>query len=635
MLTFSVSPHPDESTNGYLVRLAEENFLGSPCSLLRMAGIRHKAFYTGAELNQIENTFGLKETVLKSLADYASVHGSLSQGKFLRTSSVPVCVQCLRDRGYVRQSWHHQMITACPEHRVLLTPTCPDCQAPLDLKRASIINCRCGYCLSEAPVEMADPANLFISDLLTCRSSIALGGLVAHPPDLDVFLLFLANLTVAVPQRKNSPMSWDRALELNRICYDFCVDLLPRFKAFVEKRVAAANQEVSGRFMANLGSWYRELNTVFAGDAYAPVREVAYRVILEHAQAPINRKMKQIGAELLGLKSTLTAAEAARSLKSSPDRVVLLVKESKLSGVILQGGANEFCLVQRADVEAHQQAAADFVNGKDLLKILGTTRRVRDRLVEVGLLRPFPRDERPLFASGDFRKSEALSLLTKLAQECPDVGNTEQGIALGEISGQRLSNQQANELFRQVFSGELKPIGRVRGMPGLSAFRFDEGEVVGALRERSSLIEFTISDLTKVTRWKHETIKGWIDAGFLRGRVDPGGKRQVFIALEDLIIFLSSYVVAADAADRLGSKSVWLMRPLKRAGVVVAAAHGNRTGTQRGVLFSADGLVNVASSRIPTWTRPTKVTPRSNQPVGLSLNALVEHFCCSVEVPSV
>lgn len=635
MLTFPVSPHVNESLNGYLLRLAEENFLDSPCSLLRLASVRHKACYTDAELQLVEETLGLAEAALKSLSGFATVHGSLAQGKFLRTSSVPVCVHCLHEGGYIRQSWHHQLITACPEHHVLLMPMCPDCQDPLDLKRASVIHCRCGYCLLDAPVEMADPANMFISSLLTRSCDTAFEGMITHPQDLDTFLLFLANLTLALPHRKNAPVSWDRALQQNRASYEFCSDLLPRFKTFVEQRVEAANQLSSGRFMANLGGWYRELNTAFAGDVYAPVRDVAYRVILEHAQAPINRKMKQIGAELLGLKSTLTATEAARALKSSADRIVSLVKEKKLSGVILQGAVNEFCLVQRADVEAHQQAAADFINGKDLLKVLGTTRRVRDRLVEVGLLRPVPRDQRPLFACGEFRKIEAVSLLAELGQGCPELEKVAVGIALGDISGKRLSNQQANELFQRIFAGELKPIGYVQGMSGLSAFRFDEEEVLGALKQRSSLIEFTITDLTKVTRWKHETIKGWIDAGLLRGRVDPGGKHQVFVALTDLISFLSTHVVAADAADRLGSKSVWLMGPLKSAGVLVAGAHGTSAGTQRGVLFSIDGLVNIASSRIPTWTRPSKVTPRPSQALNLSLNALVDQFCCAPEVQSV
>lgn len=635
MLTFPVSLHPDESLNGYLLRLAEENFLDSPCSLLRLTGVRHKACYTDAELQLIEDTLGLNEVALRPLAGYAAVHGSLAQGKFLRTSSVPVCAHCLREGGYIRQSWHHQLITACPEHQILLMPMCPDCQELLDLKRSSVTHCRCGYCLFEAPVEMADPANLLISSLLTRSSGIACEGMITHPQDLDAFLLFLANLTLVSTQRKNAPVSWDRALQLNQAGYEFCADLLPRFKVFVEQRVAAANQKSSGRFMASLGGWYRELNTAFSGDIYAPVRDVAYRVILEHAQAPINRKMKQIGAELLGLKSTLTAAEAARALKSSADRIVSLVKEKKLSGVILQGAANEFCLVQRADVEAHQQAAADFVNGKDLLKVLGTTRRVRDRLVEVGLLRPVSSDQRPLFAGGDFRKSEALSLLTELVKGCQEVEKVERGIALGDISGKRLSNLQANELFQRIFAGTLNPIGRVCGMAGLSAFRFDEEEVVGALKQRSSLIEFTITDLTKATRWKHETIKGWIDAGSLRCRVEPGGKHQVFIALADLITFLSTYVVAADAAERLGSKSVWLMRPLKRAGVLVAGAHGTSAGTQRGVLFSIDGLVNIASNRMPTWTRPSKVSPRPNQALNLSLNAVVGQFCGSTEVQNV
>lgn len=138
-------------------------------------------------------------------------------------------------------------------------------------------------------------------------------------------------------------------------------------------------------------------------------------LIVKHAVAPLNRKMKQIGAELLGVKGALTVAEAARMLKSSPDRVIAAVKTGELMGTTLQGAANEFCLVERTDVDAHRMAAEDFIDGKEVLKILSISRRVKDRLTEAGVLCPVSRTERPLFARGHYRKSETFALLDKLS----------------------------------------------------------------------------------------------------------------------------------------------------------------------------------------------------------------------------
>tara|TARA_R110000751_G_scaffold307870_1_gene433432 strand:- start:3195 stop:4988 length:1794 start_codon:yes stop_codon:yes gene_type:complete len=591
---------------------------------MRATKVRFKSSYSVVELSEIADTFKLCGSAITSLAAYEQMEGLLAENRFLRTSSIPVCTQCLEQAGYIRQQWHHQLVTACPEHKVMLLAVCPECNEHITLKRPSVTHCRCGFNLVDAPATVATVADLFVSRMLV-RGGETCEGLGFRPKNIDAFLLFLANLTLPVAQRKNAPITCSRALEINMASYEFAVDLLPRFAAWVKGRVLDANRQSNGRFMAHLGGWYKELNTDFSGEAYGSVREETYRTILEHAVAPINRKMKQIGAELLGLKSSLTAAEAARTLRSSPDRIVALVKSGQLPGVILNGAVNEFCLVKRSDVEAHQQAAADFVHGKDLLKVLGVTRRARDRLIEVGVLHAVAEGQRPLFSRGDYRKSEAMALLALLGDGCPETDQA-QGIALEEISAKRFSHGQANHLWCRIFAREIKPLCRVKGLPGLSAFRFDESDVIGASRESPRLIELTITELAKVAGWKHETIKGWIEAGYLHARIESGKKSQWLISLVDLICFLSTHVVAADAAVRLGSKSVWLMKPLMTAGVLAEGAHQTSAGTQRGVLFSTDALVNVASKRASTWSRPSSIALSGPSTVS-ALTTVVDRFC--------
>lgn len=623
-LAFPLAAHPDESVNGYLLRLAEENFIDSVPRLLAPAKVRLKACYAKPELEGIGEAYGIDCSTLKTLAGFDHVRGSIKTGRFLRTALVPVCPECLRQHGYIRQAWHHQLVTACPAHKSMLVSACPSCDEPLDLRRPSVCDCRCGFRLSDAVAHEAGAADLFVASLLEPNLGVTVEGLGDVPDDIDAFFVYLANLTLPSPHRKNAQISWGKALELNQASYLFSEDLLPRFASFVEKRVADANKKAAGRFMASLGKWYRELYLDFTANAYAPVRDQTHRLILALANAPINRKMKQLSAEQLGLKAALTASEAARIVRSSPDRIVALVKSGQLPGTILAGASNEYCLVQRAEVEAHKQRASDFVHSKDLLKVLGVSRRVRDRLIEAGLLQPVSQSLRPLFAQGDFRLSEANALVAALSKRCPE-SPFAQGLALEDLSGKRFSSDQISRLFRKIFAGEIKPSSRLQSVYGLSGLRFDEQTISRAVEEEPGLIELTVTELSKLTGWKHETIKGWIDAGFLRARVDQGRRRNVFVPLRDLIEFLSTHIVAADAARRLNSKSVWLMQPLKTAGCLAEGAHETSAGTQRGVLFSTDALINIASKRANTWSRPSVRTPKTKGE--LELSAVVDRFC--------
>ena len=77
----------DESLNGYFLRLAEENFLGSVTTLLRPTGVRFKAQYAQRELQVIADYHGLEVQRLQRLASFPTLHGSLVTGAFMRKAA--------------------------------------------------------------------------------------------------------------------------------------------------------------------------------------------------------------------------------------------------------------------------------------------------------------------------------------------------------------------------------------------------------------------------------------------------------------------------------------------------------------------------------------------------------------------
>ncbi|MEZ2745789.1 TniQ family protein [Halopseudomonas bauzanensis] len=603
MLTFKPEIHSDESFTGYLLRLAEDNFLSSPTDLLRTTGLRLKASYTSDEIEKLATSVGLDTLSLQHAAEFDSVAGSLAQGRFLRKLLIPVCPECLSESPHIRQAWHHELVTACSAHQTQLIHSCPECDSLLDLNRSTVAICRCGFSLAEVKACSASPADILVATTIGGSGAVlALTGDGVVPPDVDSFLLFLANLSLTPPHRKNAAISFEQARRINDACLHIAQDLYPNFRKFVQQRVARANELASGRFISNLGAWYRQLPADFPGDEFKSIRDVVSRVLIEEAKAPLNRKMKQIGAELLGMKSTYTASEAARVMRSSPDRIIALVKTGKLKGSILNGVLNQFCLVDRQALEKERAAAEPFIDSKEVMKRLVITRRLRDRLVGTGVLQRVPGTKKPLFAKGDFLASDVEDLIQRLANNTRQL-NLESTWSLEDISGKRFTNQSVDETFRRIFEGNIRPAFRHPDIEGIGAFRFDPVEIKESTKIDSHLVEFTITDLVKATRWKHESIKSWIDTGLLGCRRERAGRSEkIYISLTNLIEFLSKYSVSADAAARLNSRSVWITKALNGQGVMKNTLRTS-DGALRGCLISVDALINVVSGREPGWIR--------------------------------
>lgn len=606
MLAFRLEPFADESLNGYLQRLAEENFLSSASLLLSTQGLTLKAQYSPAEIEVLAQLTQQPADRLQPLAAFHHVQGSLRAGYFLRRKGIAVCPTCLAQAPYIRQAWHHELVTACPTHSLQLLDLCPQCARVIEPGRGPFLRCRCGQSLCEpALAKAAHAADRWVSGILAGdpHSIDALRQQLewteALPQDIDQFVLFLANLERDQPQRRRKAMTFAQAQAINQAGYAIGRDLQRNFQAFVLSRIAQANQLRSSRFLLNLGPWYRALTKVFDTPPYQAVMRILAEALVQHADAPINRKIKHICAQQLALKSCYTAAEAARALGTSADRIFMLVKSQQLPGHILQSSSTEYCVVDRQAVDQHREAALAVMHGRDLLKALNITRRIRDRLVESGALQRVGDADKPLFARGEFWRRDVQQLLQVLRDNCSPLPLST-GLTLDEISGRRFSAEQANELYRAIFAGAIRPRDQLPNVDGLLAYRFDEAELREAVVGESTVSEWTITELSQASGWKHESIKSWIERGYLECRqLEVQGRKTRRISLPHLIRFMSNHLVLADVAKRLNSKSIWLSNSLKCRGAFAEGAHATAHGTQRGLLVSTDRLMQLAVGKVP------------------------------------
>jgi len=105
--------------------------------------------------------------------------------------------------------------------------------------------------------------------------------------------------------------------------------------------------------------------------------------------------------------------------------------------------------------------------------------------------------------------------------------------------------------------------------------------------------------------WNHESIKSWIDAGFLQARTEQvQGQSRTVIPLTALLDFVSEFAVLADLARRTETKSVWLLRGLMPAGVSPVLAPVTSQGAKRGLLLRIDDLL--AASQLNKREQPQR-----------------------------
>ena len=60
--------------------------------------------------------------------------------------SLPICLHCIAEEPYIKQSWHIKWVNICTKHKCELIHNCPDCNLPLNyIENESITHCLCGF----------------------------------------------------------------------------------------------------------------------------------------------------------------------------------------------------------------------------------------------------------------------------------------------------------------------------------------------------------------------------------------------------------------------------------------------------------------------------------------------------------
>lgn len=152
-----VTPIPEkgESVLGFILRTAAANGYRNANKILRYAGMTdNEARSARPPLVKLARLYGQPADVLRShgLDDtpekYSGRHvpllGHQIHSIFTRCKQTGICVECIREHGYIEAYQELKYAVACPRHAIKTLYQCPACKQDLNWLRPDLALCRCG-----------------------------------------------------------------------------------------------------------------------------------------------------------------------------------------------------------------------------------------------------------------------------------------------------------------------------------------------------------------------------------------------------------------------------------------------------------------------------------------------------------
>lgn len=150
---FQDSVRPEESGQGYALRMAEENGLAGLPPLKTWLGKSRFAALDAADAPMLHRWFGADEDLLafalgrtatgRRDTGYAYAGQSMGRSYFLNRTYPRVCPECLKENGRCLIAWDMSLVVACVKHHRTLMDCCDYCQRALSWNRPRLGICSC------------------------------------------------------------------------------------------------------------------------------------------------------------------------------------------------------------------------------------------------------------------------------------------------------------------------------------------------------------------------------------------------------------------------------------------------------------------------------------------------------------
>jgi hypothetical protein len=152
-------PFHGESVRGFVLRSSEVNGYQSPLKLLNYAGMDdEEARSARPPLDKLARLYGRTAQELKlsgldgnesfKKGRRLSLMGHDIPTMFMRAKHSGICVQCIKEDGYIEAYGELKYALVCPHHGMKMLHQCPSCKKPISWQRIGLLRCSCGSDLS-------------------------------------------------------------------------------------------------------------------------------------------------------------------------------------------------------------------------------------------------------------------------------------------------------------------------------------------------------------------------------------------------------------------------------------------------------------------------------------------------------
>lgn len=376
------APVRGESWQGYLLRMAEHNALGTP---------------TRVKKNWLE-TGALQGCLRGPISGLGVLNkpdpGGLSM-RYWNTRRPRYCPLCLDEAPFWRSAWTLVFYVACHHHHVALVDDCESCGRPLRSTRSSLLQCSCGRDLRRRLPREASPAAIATSSALAsawCDGEVPENASVEGPDVAGllyrVWLLgAYGSQTADRAQKLSNLHAVTRATVIVEAAAKVTFDWPTGYFAFLDEVADRYGDPASSRLGNRFGAFYKELFGRKAGTALSDLREGFEAYVRERWPGQIAERNRRLRPHVRSEHAWVPITRAAKQLRCKAARLRKLIASGLARGHLTQRSSGRVSgVIHREDLAHLLSEAPTCVDMATVCKLLHIGKKAVHKLVSSGRL---------------------------------------------------------------------------------------------------------------------------------------------------------------------------------------------------------------------------------------------------------